>query len=83
MQDHAESVADIVRMKLLEAFGTIAALQQEGLTGSDFTKALFQTTGLACEDQRRKAFQLFLYCSERSRIRIVFRNMLCWQLAPV
>ena len=70
-------------MELLEALGTITALEKECLSGRHFAKSLLQPARLACKDQRRKAFQLFLDCSKRGRIRIVFRNMLRWQLTPI
>ena len=41
-----------------EAFGAIAALQQESLAGRDLRQRLFQIARLAGKDQRRQRMQL-------------------------
>ncbi|OIQ64615.1 hypothetical protein GALL_538330 [mine drainage metagenome] len=60
LQQHAEEIADIVGAVLGEAFGAIAALEQEGLAGRHARQRLFQVAGLACENQRRKRRKLRL-----------------------
>ena len=43
-----------------EAFGAVAALQQEGLACGYARKRLFQVAGLTCKNQRRKRRKLRL-----------------------
>ena len=60
LQQHAEEIADVVGAMLGEAFGAVAALQQEGLAGGDARQRLFQVAGLTCKNQRRKRRKLRL-----------------------
>ena len=54
LQQHAEHVADVVGMKLGEALGAVAALQQERLALGDLRQQPLQPARLAGEHQRRK-----------------------------
>jgi hypothetical protein len=63
LQQHAEGVADIVGMELGEAFGAVAALQQEGLALGDLAEAGFQVARFAGKHQRR---MIRLPCSRRA-----------------
>ena len=56
---------------LVEAFGAIAALEQESLASPHAGKRPLQLARLAGEDQRRKAGELALHLGERGRVRIV------------
>ncbi len=70
LQEHAEEVADVVRAMLGEAFGAIAALQEEPVSGSDGSKLLLQLARLTCKNQRRKGRETGLGLLERSHVRI-------------
>ena len=70
LQEHAEEVADVVRAMLGEAFGAIAALQKEPVSGSDGSKLLLQLARLTCKNQRRKGGETGLGFLERSHVRI-------------
>src|SRR5690606_17945746 len=54
LQQHAERVADVVRMELGEALGAVTALEQESLAGDDLGQLGLERARLAGEDQRRK-----------------------------
>ena len=71
LQEHAEKVADVVGAVLGEAFGAIAALQQESLAGRDLRQRFFQVARLACKNQRRKGRQLRLDIGQRLGVRII------------
>ena len=60
LQEHAEEVADVVGAMLGEAFGAVAALQQERLACSDAGQLLLQLARLTCKNQRRKGGELLL-----------------------
>ena len=60
LQQHLEAVADVVRVELGEAFGAVAALQQEGLAGGDVGQPVLQAARLAGENQRRIPVQRLL-----------------------
>ena len=60
LQEDAEEIADVVGAVLGEAFGAVAALQQEGLARGYPRQRLFQVAGLACKNQRRKRGKLRL-----------------------
>ena len=57
-----------------EAFGAIAALQQESLAGSDLRQRLFQIARLTGKNQRRKARKLRLDVGKRLGVGI-FRHL--------
>ena len=71
LQKDAEEVADVVRPMLGEAFGAVAALQQESLAGANARQLLFQVAGLACKNQRRKARQLLLHGRKGRLVRVI------------
>ena len=54
-----------------EAFGAIAALQQEGLAGADARQRFLQAARLTCKNQRRKARKLLLDRRQRGLVRII------------
>jgi hypothetical protein len=70
LQQHAERVADVVRMELGEALRAVAALEQETLACGDFGEIGLQRAGFAGEHQRGKPGQRFLDRSELRRIGI-------------
>ena len=70
LQQHAEEIADVVGAMFGEAFGAIAALQQEGLAGGYARQRLFQVAGLTCKNQRRKSGKLRLDIRQCLRIGI-------------
>ena len=81
LQQHAEEIADVVGAVFGEAFGAIAALQQEGLAGGDARQRLFQVAGLAGEHQRRKRRELRLDIGQCLGIGII-GNLQAWLGAP-
>ena len=74
LQEQAEEVADVVGAVLGEAFGAVAALQQESVAGRDLAQRLGQVARLAGENQRRKGRQLRLDLGQRGRVGI-FRHL--------
>ncbi len=74
LQQHAEGVADIVGVEFGEAFGAIAALQQESLALGDLGQRRHQIARLAREHQRRMGLQALFDGGQRRRIR-VFRHL--------
>ncbi len=74
LQQHAEGVADIVRVELGEAFGAIPALQQESLAFGNLGQPRHQIARLAREDQRRVGLQALLHGGQCCRVR-VFRHL--------
>ena len=54
-----------------EAFGAIAALQQESLAGRDLRQRAFQVARLAGKNQRRKSRKLRLDIGQRLGVRII------------
>ncbi len=70
LQQHLEGVADVVGVELGEAFGAVAALQEERLAGGDVGEPVLQAPGFAGEDQRREAVQRLLDAGERGFIGI-------------
>ncbi len=81
LQESAEEVADIVRAMLEEAFGAIAALQQEGVAFGHIGELLFQTAGFTGKNERRIGRKRGFRCRKRCRVRI-FGNLLDWLLPP-
>ena len=65
LEDDAERVADIVRVELGEALGTVAALEEERLARRDLGQLRLELACLAREDERRIAHQLALGAGER------------------
>jgi hypothetical protein len=57
LQDQAEGVANVVGVKFLEAFGAVAALQEEGAPLGDVAQQALQAPRLTGEHQRRHAAQ--------------------------
>jgi hypothetical protein len=58
LEDDAERVADVIGAVLGEAFGTVAALEQERLARRDFGERGGQVAGFTGEDQRRECREL-------------------------
>ncbi|QTK78540.1 hypothetical protein AT6N2_C0675 [Agrobacterium tumefaciens] len=81
LQEGAEEVTDIVRAVLEEAFGAIAALQQEGVAFCHIGELFFQAAGFTCKDQRRIGRKRGFRRSKCCRIRI-FGNLLDRFLPP-
>jgi hypothetical protein len=54
-----------------EAFGAVAALQEEGLACGYSRKRLFQVAGLTCKNQRRKRGKLRLDIGQRLGVGII------------
>ena len=81
LQKDAEEIADVVGAVLGEAFGAIAALQQEGLAQRDAAKRLLQVARLTGENQRRKCRQLLFGIGQSLHIR-VFRHLQNRLFAP-
>ena len=81
LQQHLEHVADVVGVELGEAFGAVAALQQERLAGGDIREPVLQPPRLAGEDQRRVIPQRRFDAFQRGFIRIA-RNLPDRQAAP-
>ncbi len=54
-----------------EAFGAVAALEQEGLACGYARKRLFQVAGLTCKNQRRKRGELRLDIGQRLGVGIM------------
>ena len=81
LQQHPEEIADGVGAMLGEAFGAIAALQQEGLAGGDAGELLLQLARFAGENERRKGGELLLDFGELVEVRIN-RNLLDRPRAP-
>ena len=75
LQDQAERVADVVRVKLLETLGTVATLQQESLALRHITQPRSKRARLTGEHQRRIARQLLLDSRQLVHVRIVRRNV--------
>ena len=71
LQEHAKEVADIVGAVLGEAFGAIAALQQECLARRDLGERPLEIARLAGEHQRRKGRKLAFDVGQRLRVRII------------
>ncbi len=71
LQQHAEEVADIVGAVLGKALGAVAALQQEGLAGSNPAERLLQVSRLARKHQRRKRGKLRLDIGQRLGVGII------------
>ncbi len=71
LQQHAEGVADLVRMKLGEAFGAVAALQQKCLALGDPAKRRLERSRLVREHQRRIFRQGLLSRGQLRRIGIM------------
>jgi hypothetical protein len=81
LQQHAKGVANVVRVELGEALGTVAALQQKGLALGHGAELLLEAPGLAGEDQRRKLGETRFDPVERLLVRIV-RHLLDRLAAP-
>ena len=70
LQEHPEEVADIVGAMLGEAFGAIAALQQETLAFADIRQLVLQRARFTCKNQRRIGAQTGLDRFQCFRVRI-------------
>ncbi len=70
LQQHLEHVADVVGVELGEAFGAIAALQQERLALRDGREPLLQAPRLAGENEGRVVAQRVLDAAQRAGIGI-------------
>ena len=81
LQDHAESIADIVRVEFGKAFGTIAALQQEGPALCHIGKLGRQVARLTGKNQRREIAQRCLGCFQCCLVAIG-RHLLPIMVAP-
>ncbi len=81
LQEDAEEVADVVGTVLGEAFGAVAALEQEGLALGDRRELLLQLARLTCKNQRRKSRELLFHGHHGSRIR-KSRDLADRQVAP-
>lgn len=57
LEEDTEGVTDIVGVELLEAFGAVATLQEEGAAQRSLGKAFLKAAALAREDKRREALQ--------------------------
>ena len=68
LQQHAEGVADVVGVEFGEAFGAVAALEQEGAALGDLAELRLQPARLAGEDQRRITPEARLGGLERSLV---------------
>ncbi len=66
---------------LVEAFGAVAALKQEGLAGGDIRKLALEIAGLAGEDEGRKPGQLTFNVGQR-RLVAIDRRLLDRQGSP-
>src|SRR5262249_19142760 len=71
LQEYAEEVADVVGAVLGEAFGAIAALEEERLALGDAPERLHQVARLTCKNQRRKGRQLLLDVGERLLVGVI------------
>ena len=71
LQEQAEEIADIIGAVLGEAFGAVAALQQESIAGGHLRQRLFQIARFAGKDQRREGRKLRLDIGKRLRIGII------------
>jgi hypothetical protein len=74
LQEGAEEVADVVGAVLGEAFGAVAALQQEGLALCDFREGLLEIARLTRKNEWRKARQALLDLRQR-RLVLVDRHL--------
>ena len=79
LQDHAQRVADIVRREFGEAFGAVAALQQEGIARRHIAQLGLQRARFARKDQRGKPGQHALGLGQSGGVFIV-RQVLCNEL---
>ena len=70
LQQHAEGVANIVRMEFGEAFGAVAALKQESLAFRHAAEVARQVARLAREDERRIACKFLFRRGERRVVAI-------------
>ena len=71
LQEHAERVADIVRVKLGEAFRTIATLQQEATAIADFCQFRLKRARFTRKHQRRIGRERLFRISQHGRIFIL------------
>jgi hypothetical protein len=81
LQEHAERVANVVGGEVGEALGAVAALQQEGVAGSDLGQRRLELARLAGEDQRRVAAQAGLGACQHGGIG-VDRHLLSRPASP-
>ncbi len=81
LKEGTEEVADVVRAMFGEAFGAVAALQQEAVAFRYIGEMLLQAARFPGEDERRIGCQLCFRGRERCLIRIV-RHLLDWLLPP-
>lgn len=59
LEDDAEGVTDVVGIELLEALGTVSALEEEGISHGGLGEMLLQCPGLTGEDDWRKSLEGF------------------------
>src|SRR3546814_18639806 len=70
LEQHAEGVADIVRMKFGKAFGAVAALKQEGLALRHAAELARQLARFTREDERRIVCELAFGGRERTGVAV-------------
>lgn len=71
LEDHPEGVANVVGVELLEALGTVAALEQESVAHGGLPEPLLQAPRLAGEDDGRERLEGPEHGLERVRIRVL------------
>src|ERR1700738_621161 len=76
LQEYAQVVADVIRADVIraglrEAFGAIAAMQEETLAHADAAKRLLEVAGFAGKYQRRKRRELALDLFQRGLVRVL------------
>lgn len=57
LEDDAEGVTDVVGIELLEALGTVSALEEEGISHGGLGEVLLECPGLAGEDDGREGVE--------------------------
>ena len=73
LQQHAKGVADVVRVKLREALGAMAALQEKRAPLGDFRESAGEISRFPGEDQRWIARQLSLDTRPVGGVRVIRR----------
>jgi len=81
LQQHAESVANVVRMKFGEALGAITTLQQERASLRHVAQGTLQIARFTCKNERRKGLELVLDGREACGVGII-RHLPDGHVAP-